>query len=292
MSLASVSCVEETACLATGLGARFHNEVVTGVRPGRRARLTSTAGRGLRTSPLATTLLAVLAITMPARPRKAARRPRSSWPTARKPTAVYSRPLADLGWCSGPCFRVAAWQLCPKAPAGSAKVPAETAIRRAGRRQGRRSRGNAARHAGSPPPARARYRAHSRDRSFPTLLRAPQPVRKRSSGRTGRVSRPASRLDTAAGTRPPDDPIYHQPLPGGGRQFSPADDGAPGRRASAIFRASAASRAAASASSRAYWAKSTASAALASARRSAVRAVQSRPAVTGTGGSRGGRSSG
>ena len=47
------------------------NEVVTGVRPGRRSGGTSPAERGLRTRPLARTLLAVLAITMPARPRRA-----------------------------------------------------------------------------------------------------------------------------------------------------------------------------------------------------------------------------
>ena len=51
---------------------------MTGVRPGRRSGATSPAGRGLRTRPLASTLLAVLAVTMPARPRRAAQRPRSS----------------------------------------------------------------------------------------------------------------------------------------------------------------------------------------------------------------------
>ncbi len=61
-----------------GGGVPGRNELVTGVRPGRRAGGTSPAGRGLRTRPLARTLLAALAIAMPARPRRAARRPRSS----------------------------------------------------------------------------------------------------------------------------------------------------------------------------------------------------------------------
>ena len=54
-----------------GGGVPDGNEVVTGVRPGRRSGGTSPAGRGLRTRPLARTLLTVLAITMPARPRRA-----------------------------------------------------------------------------------------------------------------------------------------------------------------------------------------------------------------------------
>ena len=75
-----------------GGGVPRRNEVVTGVRPGRRSGGTSPAGCGLRTRPLARTLLAVLAITMPARPRRAAQRPRRHEVLDRAPARVVTGP--------------------------------------------------------------------------------------------------------------------------------------------------------------------------------------------------------
>jgi hypothetical protein len=68
------------------------NEVVTGVRPGRRSGGTSPAGRGLRTRPLARTLLAVLAVCVRG---LQARRRRSVYGTTARTTTAHRRTAAN-----------------------------------------------------------------------------------------------------------------------------------------------------------------------------------------------------